>query len=99
MGARRAQGVAAAVDEIDCGVGLIARHPRAVDPFTDDAAAVGCSGVDGDDVGAGKRRPEGVHEAGHDLAGKPQSPWLLGWKHGADPSKGQAADCCGTAGT
>ena len=34
MGARRAQGVAAAVDEKDCGIGLIARHPDAVDPLT-----------------------------------------------------------------
>ena len=40
MGARRAQGVAAAVDEKDCGIGLIARPPNAVDPLTDDTAAV-----------------------------------------------------------
>lgn len=89
MGARRAQGVAAAVDEIDCGIGLIARHPDAVDPLTDDTAAVGRPGIDRNDV----------HDAGHDLAGQPQSPCPLGWKHGADLPKGQAADCCSTAGT
>ena len=99
MGARRAKCVAAAVDEIDCGIGLVARHAGAVDPFTDDAAAVRRPGVDGDDVSACKRRPEGVHDAGHDPARHPQSPSLARWKHGADLPKGQAADCCGTAGT
>ena len=48
-----------------------AATPGAVDPFTDDAAAVGRSGVDRVDVIACQRWPEGVHDAGHDLAGQP----------------------------
>ena len=99
MGARRAQGVAAAVDEIDCGIGMMVRHSGAVNPFPDDASAVGGPGVDWNDASACKRRPERVHDAGNDLAGQPQRPCLLGWKHAADLSKGQAADRCGAAGT